>query len=488
MKNMIIFALLLCSKMLFAQQKYGNVWIIGDVNNTQNNGALLDFNNSVLTIRNIASPASISSSPVVCDADGKLRYYSNACAIWNEKHEMVDGSDQVNMGDFHEENCPYFNYNEEMQILLPYPQSSDRYILFHSILLNEPTLPSHFLCSEFVRLSNGKDSMLYVNRLLNDVEPLSRYVNAVQHGNGRDWWIVFRKGIENTYYWYLLTPSGVELHHTQEIGTSWEVRTSAGQFAFSPDGNRCAIATAKFDIDVFDVDRCEGRFLKFEHINCDGDSTINNAAGVCFSPSSMFMYVTTRVNMFQFDMLASDWQSTKTHITYYDGFAGPFANTLYQLKSAPDNKMYFSATNGSFWLGLINYPDSVGTVCNVVQHAVELPAAFGFFIPNIPYYNSGTSSGCDSLWSPSVVSEDVNVLYAGANVSSDEVTIYIPNWESGHGGKVYLTNIIGQEIMQVPIATDHTKLFLNQLPSATYFCYAVTSNRRYKATKVVVAH
>jgi hypothetical protein len=69
-------------------------------------------------------------------------------------------------------------------------------------------------------------------------------LSAVKHGNGRDWWLIFRKsdfltGSGNSdWYQYLISPSGISNYSQQTIGSI--NRTGLGQIDFSPSGNKLA--------------------------------------------------------------------------------------------------------------------------------------------------------------------------------------------------------------------------------------------------------
>jgi hypothetical protein len=105
-------------------------------------------------------------------------------------------------------------------------------------------------------------------------------------------------------------------------------------------------------------------------------------------------------------MLASNIGASKTTVAVYDGFATP-STPLYthfnQMRLAPNGKIYVSTDNGCDAMHVIEYPDSNGISCNVMQHFFyfSFPSSNVVSVPNIPNFKLGplSESICDSLTS-----------------------------------------------------------------------------------------
>ena len=114
---------------------------------------------------------------------------------------------------------------------------------------------------------------------------------AVRHANGRDWWVLKRTAFTSKYYKFLLSPNGVSVVDTQQIGEP--LRTGLGQAIFSPNGQYYAqIHAISFNegtyIDIYNFDRCLGELHQIERIHYSENA---GSAGAAFSPNSRYLYI-----------------------------------------------------------------------------------------------------------------------------------------------------------------------------------------------------
>ncbi|NJN47710.1 MAG: hypothetical protein HC808_15885 [Candidatus Competibacteraceae bacterium] len=77
---------LLFSFSVAAQHHYDNVWIFSSVN-----GAVkADFSSGFPTIDTIGVRIKFEGgSATICNAEGKLQFYTNGCALYNYRHEKM---------------------------------------------------------------------------------------------------------------------------------------------------------------------------------------------------------------------------------------------------------------------------------------------------------------------------------------------------------------------------------------------------------------
>ncbi|MBK7965632.1 MAG: hypothetical protein IPK10_10335 [Bacteroidetes bacterium] len=88
---------------------------------------------------------------------------------------------------------------------------------------------------------------------------------AVRHGNGRDWWVIFKDydptppyTLNNKFYVYLVNENGPILQHTQNVGNLFN--DNGGHFMFNNDGTKYLPVTYRGVVEYFDFDRCTGFF------------------------------------------------------------------------------------------------------------------------------------------------------------------------------------------------------------------------------------
>lgn len=288
----------------------------------------------------------------------------------------------------------------QSDLILPKPEAPNMYYLFHGTYDDPPWVLARYLYLTTIDMSleGGMGAVVNKNQvLLEDSLQLGK-ITAVRHANGRDWWVFCHKANSNLFYRFLVTPSGVALDGTQAIGT---VRVpDVGQVCFSPDGTRFAYYSAvEGDLDLYAFDRCTGLLSDPRHAQEIG---VCSSAGVAFSPNSQLLYVSSCLNLYQFDTEAEDLAASMVTIAHWDSTyspSPPFAALFDLAQLAPDGKVYISTGNGTMVLHVVNDPDSAGMACNFEQHGVALPRVFSNSLPNHPNYHLGPVDGsvCDSL-------------------------------------------------------------------------------------------
>lgn len=252
-------------------------------------------------------------------------------------------------------------------------------------------------------------------------------LTAIKHGNGRDWWIIIRNWYNqipnNDYYFYLASPSGVSLHHIQNIGDM----VVPGFFRIEPsdDGSKVATLNNKGFTAVYDFDRCSGllqneNILDHDVVTMDGDS-LPWYWSCSFSPSKQFLYVnripysfnnTPKGYLYQYNL--NDTNPVASRYTI-DSTLLPESGRW--VKLAPDGKIYVATVyeNGLVFpypyqdsirnyinenLGVINSPDSLGSACNFTPYSFYLGGKRTYgCLPNNPNYELGALAGssCDTI-------------------------------------------------------------------------------------------
>ncbi|QQR87173.1 MAG: T9SS type A sorting domain-containing protein [Flavobacteriales bacterium] len=331
------------------------------------------------------------------------------------------------------------NYPEALQIpqaalIIPDPGDGERYYLFHCTVDDLQTSTTFYLYVTTIDmgLNGGSGEVVQKNEVVLNAAIQPGKLAAVRHGNGRDWWVYAHEVNTDRFWRFLVTPSGIAGPSDQTIGV---VRPSdAGRTAFSADGSRFAYYWGVSDLDIFSVDRCTGLFSDDVHIDIND---YNGNAGVAFSPSGRFLYVSSVYDVYQVDMEASDIAASILHIAEWDSTysPGPPLATLFNAAQlAPDGRIYISTGNGTDKLHVINYPDSLGAACGIQQHAITLPTYWFNSLPNHPNYHLGALDGsvCDSL-DVGLVEQPENLnlsLYPNPNAGAFAIT-YAPQPTSG---------------------------------------------------------
>lgn len=402
-----IFIQLLCSSFSSSAQKYDNKWMMGYQYAPWQAYPALDFMfGQPDTIGYYGYFPMFGTCASICNPQGLLQFYTNGVFVANKFDAPLFNADTFN-------NDPITNGAtslniEQCALILPQPGSSTEYLLFHigGEFTGNDILPFELRLSKIdMSLQGGAGAMTVKKQVIINDTLTYRTLNAVRHGNGRDWWVVIGENESSKFYAVLVTPTGIDT--IIKSGNVVSIRNGLirGQSNFSPDGNFFAYTSsdlgqpvAKNKVILYDFDRCAGTF-SFKDSIIYAPITDSSVLGCAFSPNSRYLYISTFYDLYQYDLLAATLDSGKKHIGTFDGFSDPFPNNFYRMQLAPDNKIYMVCWGGSRFLHVINDPDQPDTNCNFVQHQLQLISYHGSSIPSFPYYRLGAAvgSGCDTL-------------------------------------------------------------------------------------------
>ncbi len=492
---MCLFTILFITHNCNAQFK-NNLWCFGDsVGIKFDQGATQLFNSSTVTR---------GSSCAISDSSGNLLFYTNNYyyflynqgyaslgVVWDRFHNLLQNGDTL-IG------TGYFQEN----VIVPWPDSSHLFFIF------SPGLIFYGFWYSVVDLSQngGLGAVVQKNVQLTNYKA-SDCVAAVKHGNGRDWWVFFRRYdvVNDSMYRYLISPAGIEGPFVQNIGTPTD--NGFMHTTFSKDGSKYLVVNYRGLIEVYEFDRCSGLFTNVTTIEQEQPiGSFPQYTGNAFSSSGRYTYICTSDNpdtyLYQFDLLAPNITASKTLIytvnaPSYFGF----------MRLAPDNKIYCShnyydgintypytdSLNNNFNqnLSVINDPDSAGLACNFSPFSFYLGGNETYWgMPNNPEYELGALVGspCDTL---------VGIQQIQNEIEPALHIYYHPTWEKvfinaehikGHKGNLKLYNLQGKLIFTEPMKIQngfYTK-DLSMTGKATGMYLVVVETERERLVKKFV--
>jgi hypothetical protein len=386
-------------------QNQGNIWCFGD-------SAGINFNT-------LSNPQPFSSSLrtrgsccSIADTSGNLLFYANTRAgvignttiVWNSNNQIMQGGDSiVGQGWYYE------------LIVIPNPSDNKTYYLFSIGVTNSGDEGLYYSVID-MNQNGGLGAVIQKNVMLLNY-PSSDGLSAIKHGNGRDWWILFRRGglPTNEFYFFLITPFGIQgpfVYGIGSISNSNILRTK-----FSPDGSKLLIINWAGLVELFDFDRCTGspsNPMTIEPENC-----CPNYFSAEFSPSGNLIYIGNEeldsCNIVQYNLLAPDIVASKD--TIYSFTYPPSYASGGELKIGPDGKIYVANgyyngvqnfypyqdsmyNNYNMFISVINSPDSLGSLCNFQPYSFYLGGKRSYLgLPNNPNYDlpADSNSICDTL-------------------------------------------------------------------------------------------
>jgi len=253
MKKLLIILIVLLSELVYAQNQ-NSIWCFGD-------SAGIDFNipsNPVPIATGLRTRGSCVS---IADVSGNLLFYANTRAasgtystlVYDSQNSLMSNGDAIAGEGW---------YNE--LIIVPNPINDSTYYLFS---LGVTSFYGIYYSIIDMKLNNGLGDVTVKNVQLQSF-PMVDCLNAVKHGNGRDWWVIFRRDPQfnpsNEFLTYLITPSGISNYTQQNVGGT--IYSNNADIAFSPSGNKVAVTSYNGLIEILNFDRCTGQLTLQHHI------------------------------------------------------------------------------------------------------------------------------------------------------------------------------------------------------------------------------
>jgi hypothetical protein len=492
MNRIILLGLSILNIAFANAQARTNVWILGTQISGNNLG--LDFNGIELdTFSSFHKLTSVITNTTICDTMGNLLFYTNGTYIANKNHDTLYNSKNFNPGYLTDVYYEGSGLGVAQGVLvLPSPVNSDIYYIFSES--GEEIYPPNGYDVQPLELRysiidisldsslGGIEAQKKKIAIINDTLCTGK-ITACKHANGRDWWIIVRKYLSNQYYKLLMTPDTI-LVFEQKIGFVFSKNDALGMSVFSPHGDYYASINNDDTLQVMKFDRCNGEFSDPILI---GDMDTVWTHGCQFSSSGRFLYVSSYLHIFQFDIWATDIASSRLEVATYEAvFGSPRWFGLMQL--APDNKIYISTYGGNTCLHSIENPDSLGLSCNVIQSSVVLPSYNSLSLPNFPNYDLGPLQGspCDTLYlgsnehlinghsfriSPNPASDWFNIVYE----TDDDISFVI-------------TDGYGREVKRLTLYPwfKNRIVYVDELPAGVYLL-TLSSQSRKQTMKLIVA-
>lgn len=462
-------------------QSIDNIWLLGYAQLSSTNTTIGNFqfdfvpqqNTSIyLNPRNIRMDITIAN---ISDSVGNFLFACNGYKIINRNNQIMQNGDSLTPGILFDQFYSWSGVVSQGAIIIPIA-GSNRYFLFHS---SPTTINSDKLYYSLIDmdLQGGNGSVVEKNIALINDNLAYGMLTACKHGNGRDWWVIIPKWNSNKYYRLLVGPNGIESNELITYGPRPSARDWTGQISISSDGSKYA----RYDVDsglvVMDFDRCSGTFSNVFRTLVDTGAIVG---GVEFSPNGKVLYVSAPEYLYQYNLDTTDIAASKRLLGVYDGFTNPpnspFASTFFQMKVAPDGKIYMSCTNGIDYIHVINNPNALGASCGFVQHGIQLPYYNSSGLPNHPNYHLGplTGSICDSLnitVSNNIEQEGNAKFWLNPNPANN---YFFLNYQLPQGKQYYLKvyNVQGSLMLQKEIFAQFGYQQIETLNWQTglYFC------------------
>lgn len=484
MKQLTIAVFLLCSSYLNAQL-YDRTWVCGNYGgNVVFNGSQIDTAHYFPYLNCYADWACISSK------SGEFQFFTEGINVYSYNGTPMDGGNQMADAAV---NSNFPSGLPDFQNVVILPKKEDQYyVIYQSAsdnLFNSQGW-SHtdrlYYSVVDMSLNFGLGQVVEKRNNLNLGAFCDGHLTACQHANGRDWWLVQRGYHNNRYLIYLITPDSISLKNEQFIGSASGEPDAVGQSVFSPNGLLYATVTGNSPLILLDFDRCSGLFSNPRSIQIPSDTLTfygqlvsfgGGGNGICFSPTSRFLYLNSHFLLRQYDLDQTPIDSSaKTIFLWTD--SNEYLGQFNQMHLGPDGKIYIANFQGlTTALHVIEKPDSLGLASSFVKWGLPIATNNAMALSNMVHYRMGPLAGsvCDTL-SGIVQQGEMSKLVIQPNPTVDNVTVSIPSYLKG--AQINIADASGKTILHEPFYLTHWYSCLSW-PAGTYFVSVSNGSKSY---------
>ncbi len=439
-----------------------------------------------------------TSQANISDTLGNILFYTNGGWIANAKGDTLMNGDDINPSTYTTINADLgFNF-ASMQLIIPYPDSIKKYVLFHQTFSNSVySSELYYSIVDMTLDSNNGGVVQNQKNLIAFSDSLVLGISACKHANGRDWWITILKDSSDIVYTLLLTPNGVTNVSWQHLNVPDHDYFITPPL-FSPDGHKYSyihsVSTGNMsnpylnDLRIFDFDRCTGLFSNPIFFNLTDSGFAGTTA---FSSDSKFLFSNTTIKISQFDLQASNIEASKQIVAMYDTFSTGGFTDFCRMYLAADGKIYISPCYSAIYFSVINRPDSLGLACDVQQHSLQSPCYLFDNHVNHPNYYLGRLQGspCDTLqWTGIKEPEnDFRFRVYPNPVTSNSLSIgyLLPQNKSG---LFQLIDVNGKIVFSyaLPQWSNEQSFQLPELANGIYNAIIISNNQRVSKTIAII--
>ena len=203
----------------------------------------------------------------------------------------------------------------------------------------------------------------------------SAHMTAINHANGKDWWILNPGDTEtgNIYYRTLLDETGFAELDSQAIGPiliedEWPQKATGGGLSrFSPDVTKYAYFNLWDGLHLYDFDRETGLLSNGTYLDFGWEANNNIwMSSIAFSPDSRFIYLINTFSLYQLDTWEENLMNSLSHIadrdtsvlSLFDGFhimaAGPDCRYISDRGVLQTTSVLYTVPMRKVWLVILD--------------------------------------------------------------------------------------------------------------------------------------
>lgn len=487
-KNILILILLIIPVLLMAQDKYGFRWIL-------HYHDFIDFRITPAKVGIIVPQPFYSAGEfgtTMCNKYGELMFQTGGCYILNKNLAIMKNGDSINSKFTYRYYCEVrlgdgtFPFNQS-SIAIPFPQKDSMYIALN--LDMQPSDRGFYIISQHLyyhiidmKQENGLGAVTEQRKIAIE-DTLSRgSLAATKHSNGIDWWIICGKLVSNCYFSVKITSAGVQIPIKTCIGDTTVEIDLASNAAFSSNGKKYIKSFYRDNIYLYDFNNTTGQLSNLKRLLLP--DTTWSFKGIQFSANNRYLYVTRYSTVYQFDLEAPNIQASRLEVGDVSNF--PKDNQrgeLFEMRLAPDGKIYIASPFSHRFLSVINRPNCRGKLSNFRPYSIELTRYNYGGLPNIPFFTQPPANyTCDSL--DTQTTEIIEPITLYPNPATNQISI-----SSTEAFQIFdIIDITGKIVLKGKL-NDKNDIAVSGLPDGLYFLTLKNTSTQARAIgKFVVKH
>ena len=516
-------------------QKYDYNWLggLGSVEWLDTTRALLmKFEDEGIAYEKTKINFIFEACPIaMSDKDGVYQFSTNGNVVMSWNDSIMIGGKGFNKGATNDDFGTIFgdtvindSYNPYTYQVIPDLYEDSVYYLIHSLVWEEADRPEYLFNKKTqiskidMRRRRGRGEVVYKNRYF-DEEEMGVTFALIQHGNGKDWWVVLRTVDGMEYNAILLRRDSVVTKVRSKIeglSTEWfsfddKFITAGSIIQPSRDGRYLVDNYGAKHVKWMGFDRCSGEVSLLDTIEVGlyvVDSNFLNPYFFAYrifnlSPSGRFLYGAGFDNLAQWDLWADDIEASRVDMghpwavflhadgQWQNGYGG-FTSFGY----GPDGKMY-NMRRGTH--SVVEHPDEKCPDCDFCAGweqgpppsclGVEYKLYSGFY----PNYRLGALSGsaCDTIVEYPEAPDGGYGLSVTPSPASGPVTVEIalPSYDTGQA-RIVVVDMLGRVLYRhryAPYAYLH-EMDVSSWASGVYNVVLMEGNDLKASSRFVVIH
>lgn len=323
-------------------------------------------------------------SATISTADGDLRFYTDGLRVYDRFGNLMTGSNVLYGSDSSTQNA----------LIIPFPGDTEERFYYVFTVPAQVNFYQNFSHSglEYVVVdmaqNGGLGSVVQASQEL--LPMIEEKIHATWHTNNRDVWLVVHSAESNAFYSFLINCEGIQDPVVSETGQGrtqgLDFGSARGTLKLSPNSERIAVVHSNLTedgyldeavIEVGSFNATNGNIV-IEDEKVLGPNFMHESYSCEFSPNSNVLYwsVLGGGTLRQFDLLAPDFAASMVEL------GAAFGEYWASLTLGPDGRIYGARSNGNPFLGVVEFPDVVGTGCDMDVEGVPLQALNSLGISN----------------------------------------------------------------------------------------------------------